>query len=64
MRIAGVVYEIDWKSFKHSHSFFIPCLDCTEAKTEIQRITNRLGFDTVMKAVIENNIRGVRVWRV
>lgn len=64
MRIAGVAYEINWRAFKKGHSFFVPCLDCAEAKIEIQRITDRLGFDIVMKAVIENSVRGVRTWRV
>lgn len=64
MRIAGVLYRINWKNFKRNHSFFIPCLDTAEAREEIRRVTKRLGYDIVMKDVIELNIRGVRIWRV
>lgn len=45
-------------------SFFIPCLDCKAAKVEIRRETKRLKFNVAMKTVIEEGIRGVRVWRL
>ena len=45
-------------------SFFIPCLDCKAAKIEIRKETKRLKFKVAMKVVIEEGIRGVRVWRL
>jgi len=64
MRVEKVAYEINWVNFKVGYSFFIPCLDTAEAREEIRRVTKRLGYDIVMKDVIELNIRGVRIWRV
>lgn len=64
MRIAGVAYRINWKKFKRGTSFFIPCLDDVEAKKEIQSITKRLKYEIVMRTVIEDSVKGVRIWRV
>lgn len=64
MRVERVGYRINWKKFKRGASFFIPCLDDAEAKKEIQSITKRLKYETVMRTVIEDSVKGVRVWRV
>lgn len=64
MHVAGVQYQINWKQFKKGHSFFIPCLHCPSAIKEMTPILNRLKYKFVTKCVIENGIRGVRVWRI
>jgi hypothetical protein len=64
MRVAGIAYQINWKQFKRGTSFFLPCLNSTEALEEVQRITKRLRYEVVCKVVIEDGIRGVRTWRV
>jgi hypothetical protein len=64
MKVAGVLYQINWRQFKKGHSFFIPCLHCPSATEEIKRVTNRLKYKVVTKCVIENSIRGVRIWRI
>ena len=64
MLVEKVSYKIDWRKFKKGTSFFIPCLDCKEAKTEILCTTNRLKMKVLTKVVIEEGIRGLRVWRV
>ena len=64
MKIEKVTYEINWKKFKRGHSFFIPCLNTTQTKADITNVTGRLRYKTVTKAVIEDGVRGVRVWRV
>lgn len=63
MRINDVDYRIHWRKFKRGTSFFIPCLRLEEGKDTIRAVTRRLGFKVVMKAVIENGIKGLRVWR-
>ncbi len=64
MRIEGVAYKINWRGFKRGTSFFVPCLNHTVAVDAIQRITRRHKFEVVTKVVIEESIRGVRVWRL
>jgi hypothetical protein len=64
MRVEKVSYQVNWKKFKKGGSFFIPCLDPSEAKKEIALTTQRLRDNTVTKVVIEDGIRGVRVWRI
>lgn len=64
MQVEKVSYQIDWRKFKRGTSFFIPCLNPREAKREILRTTNRLRLNVLIKVVIEEGIRGLRVWRV
>ncbi len=64
MRVEKVSYHINWKAFKRGTSFFIPCLRTKEAKKEIREVTRRLQYQTVIKVVIEEAVKGVRVWRI
>jgi hypothetical protein len=64
MRIERVTYEINWRKFRRGASFFVPCLDTEAAVKEIKRITKRLKYDVLTKIVIEDNVRGVRTWRL
>jgi len=64
MLVEKVSYQVNWKKFKKGGSFFIPCLDPSEAKKEIARTTQRLRYDILTKVVIEEGVRGLRVWRV
>jgi hypothetical protein len=64
MKIDGVTYQLDWEKFSIGSSFFIPCLNDVEGRDYIQRKMDRLGYKTIIKLVIEDGIRGLRVWRV
>jgi hypothetical protein len=64
MKIHGISFNIDWAAFKPGRTFFIPCLDLDLAKKETKLVTKRLGYSVEMKGVIENGIRGLRVWRI
>ncbi len=64
MVIEGVAYQINWKKFKKGTSFLIPCLNCTTAIPEILKVMKRLKFQVITKCVIEDGIRGVRIWRM
>ena len=64
MRIETVIYTINWDNFKVGRSFFIPCLNPTEALREILQHTQHLKLDVATKVVIEEGVRGIRVWRV
>jgi len=64
MVVEKVSYNVNWKAFKKGFSIFIPCLNPKEAKKEIHRTTKRLRLKTVTKVVIEDGVRGLRIWRV
>lgn len=64
MQVETVKYEINWLNFKVGSSFFIPCLNPRKAKKQILGYTRRLRYKVVTKIVIEDGVRGVRVWRV
>jgi hypothetical protein len=64
MLVEKVSYQINWKKFKRGFSFFIPCLNPAEAKKEILCTTNRLRYKVLFKVVIEEGVRGLRIWRL
>jgi hypothetical protein len=63
MQIEQINYCINWRNFKPGYSFFIPCISCSKAKLEIKAVAKRLKYRIVMRTVVEEGIRGVRVWR-
>jgi hypothetical protein len=42
----------------------LPCLDYDRAKTQLLGVTERLKVKVLIKAVVEEGIRGLRVWRM
>jgi len=64
MKVEALTYNVNWRNFKRGHSFFIPCVNTSAAKKDILAVVRKQKFDIVMKVVIEENVRGVRVWRV
>lgn len=62
MKVEGVSYEINWKRFKRGTSIFIPCLDVPRARAQVMVVTKRLRIKVLMKVVIEDGIRGLRIW--
>lgn len=64
MRIEGVDYQLNWPKFRIGTSFFVPCLNDTDARIRIQTKMSRLGYATIIKLVVEDGIRGLRVWRI
>lgn len=64
MIINGIHYKILWAEFKPGTSIFLPAVDVKPVVYAIRKESTRLGFDCVHKVVIENGIRGVRVWRL
>jgi hypothetical protein len=64
MKVERVDYEINWKGFEVGSSFFIPCLDPPNAWKEILPTLKRLRYSAARKVVIEDGVRGLRVWRI
>jgi len=63
MLVEGVNYDINWRAFKKGTSIFIPCLDPKEAKRTISGVCVRLRINILIKVVICEGIRGLRIWR-
>jgi hypothetical protein len=64
MRINRLDYNIDWRRFRVGWSFFVPCLLLQEGRETIATVAKRLGFKVLIKPVIEDGIKGLRVWRI
>lgn len=64
MQIEKVSYTIDWRKMRKGYSFFVPCIDHRAAKKTFKQIAERLGMDFIYKVVIEEGVKGLRVWRV
>lgn len=64
MRIDGLHYQLNWRKFTVGSSFFIPCLDDVAGRERIERKMKRLNFNVIIKLVVEDGIRGLRVWRI
>lgn len=64
MRIETLTYNVNWRKFRVGYSFFIPCIDCDKAKKAIQAIAKKQKANIVMRAVVEEGVRGIRTWRV
>lgn len=63
MRIESVSYRINWSKFRRGMSFFVPCIDTKTGKAEVARVAKRLKIPLITKVVIEDGIKGLRVWR-
>lgn len=63
MKIETVSYLVEWRKFRPGTSFFIPCIDTDAARKALGKVTRRLRIKTVTKVVIEDGIKGLRVWR-
>jgi len=59
-----VSYQINWKKFRKGSSFFIPCIDISAARETLHKVTKRLKIDVVSQCVVQEGIKGLRVWRV
>lgn len=64
MKIETVSYQIDWKKFRKGYSFFVPCIDVKAARKNLATVTKRLKIQILTQVVIEDGIKGLRVWRV
>jgi len=64
MKVETVSYQIDWSKFRRGYSFFVPCIDHEEARKSLAKIMKRLKMSIVTRVVVEEGIKGLRVWRV
>lgn len=64
MVVDGIRYDIDWPTFTVGSSFFVPCIHDAQARARIEAKMRRLRYRVIIKVVIEDGIRGLRVWRI
>lgn len=64
MVIDGIHYSVNWPEFTVGSSFFVPCIHDEAGRARIEAKMQRLGYRVIIKVVIEDNVRGLRVWRV
>lgn len=64
MESLGLSILIEWAKFKPGTSFFIPCTDRKAVERFVRQEAKRLQIEVIAKHVVENNILGLRVWRV
>ncbi|CAB4190062.1 hypothetical protein UFOVP1288_33 [uncultured Caudovirales phage] len=64
MYVEQVEYEVNWKAFKRGSSIMIPCLSFHKARNTVRPVFKRLGYKVLYKGVIEDGVRGLRIWRL
>lgn len=64
MLVESVSYQINWKAFKRGTSIFIPCIDPKTALVEIMATMKRHRLKVATKVVIQDGVRGVRIWKL
>ena len=60
----GVDYQILWAEFQPGTSIFLPAIDTKAAIAAITKESERLEFQFVHKIVVEDGVKGIRVWRL
>ena len=60
----GVDISVPLHDMRVGQSVFIPCLNTPEALRQVRMVTNFWGWKMQGRACIENDIWGLRIWRV
>jgi hypothetical protein len=60
----GVRMIVDWDRMRTSDSVFVPCLNVTKALKQVEPIFDRRGWKMRVHVSVENNIMGIRIWRI
>lgn len=60
----GVRIVLNWDKFGPGTSMFVPCINTTDAIAQLRKIAKGLGYDVVVKVVINYTKLGVRIWRI
>jgi hypothetical protein len=60
----GVRMVVNWDKMRTSDSVFIPCLNVTKAQKQVLAVFGRRGWKMRTHVSVENNIMGLRIWRI
>lgn len=64
MLVEGIEYCVDWTKFNYGYSFFVPCINPYRARMAANREAKILKVRMFTKVVVEDGVRGLRIWRV
>jgi hypothetical protein len=64
MQTHGVPIEVEWEEFLVGTSIFIPGVDQEELRRQLRWEMDQRKLKVVLRFTVENNMLGVRVWRV
>ena len=59
----GLRIILNWEELRPGTSMFVPCVNTTAALEQAKRITKVLGYEVILKVVIESKKLGIRIWR-
>ena len=55
---------VEWDKMVVGASVFVPCVDTDKAKQQVSKIAGDKGWTIETRVRIENNMFGVRIWRI
>ena len=55
---------VDWDKMVVGASVFVPCVDTDKAKAQANKVAEIKGWTFEMRVRVENDMFGVRIWRV
>ena len=55
---------VEWDKMVVGASVFVPCVDTDKAKQQVSKIAEDKGWTIETRVRIENNMFGVRIWRI
>ena len=64
LEIEGIQVRIEWSKFSIGTSFFVPCIAHNRLAARITQRADDRGFKVKIIAHIENQMWGIRVWRI
>lgn len=62
INLDGWVVAVDWEALYYGQSFFVPSMNWKHDKRALLKSAEAAACGIRAKGVIENNIRGIRVW--
>lgn len=60
----GLLLVVDWNSMRVGTSVFLPCIDTSTALKQAGGIFGRRGWRMRVAIRVENEMWGVRIWRI
>ena len=64
LEIEGIQVQVEWSKFSVGTSFFLPCIAHNRMANGIAQRAESRGFKVKILPRIENQMWGIRVWRI
>jgi len=59
-----VKVTVSWEDMVIGASVFIPCINTEKAKQQMEKIAKDKSWQVAVRVCIENEMFGVRIWRI